>query len=188
MKAILLAILLIAAGAAMAQERMDIKGIAVGMQKGDLLGKYPDLRCFKLPDPGWREGCTATRANDHANMSVLELDTYAGRRPTGVMILVRDDKVTSVQVELKGEAFVDVTGALAERWGKPTVETSTVQNRMGASFQQETHTWRSGSESIRARKLGRKLDVMDVTLMSLEAVKEEAEQRKQRAKDAKKDL
>lgn len=170
------------------QERLEIKGLTPGMTRAEVIAKYPDLRCLDIPTRKGLESCGATRANDHANMSVLQLDTYAGHRPKMYMVLINSGITTSVSVELGTLDFVGVTDAIAQRYGKPKIERSTVHNRMGASFDQETHTWTRGEDTLRARKRGRSVDNMEVVLTSTARIAERIEENKQHAKENSKDL
>lgn len=67
-------------------------------------------------------------------------------------------------------AFDAITEALSGKWGKPTITTGTVQNKIGNSFDQTTAIWANPLASIMVQSRWSKIDdmvvIMDDTRLS----------------------
>ena len=67
--------------------------------------------------------------------------------------------LSSVWVFYPPQSTEQVIGALTEKYGKPTrVDSSTVQNRMGAAFEQNSTRWVRRDGTIVARRYAASLD------------------------------
>jgi len=63
-----------------------------------------------------------------------------------------------ISVTLDTKYFVDVVTALAKQYGKAAVETETMQNLSGASFENRIYTWRRGNATLEVQAYGRDLE------------------------------
>jgi hypothetical protein len=59
-----------------------------------------------------------------------------------------------------------VAAALAEKYGAGNVMTETIQNRMGAIFENKIYTWRRKDSELEARHYSYNLDTSSVNYMS----------------------
>lgn len=118
--------------AAWADEPFDFKGVPFGASEQDLLQKHPDFKCQKGPPLTGDRACLLTQKRGAS---------YAGVGAT-VMVSFFSDKITHVTINFNSSEFDVVKGALIIKYGAPTTESSTsVSNRMGATFQNQQGTW-----------------------------------------------
>lgn len=168
---------------------MDIKGIAIGMPASAVLAKYPYLKCAPMSHN--REVCGDSRPADKPTYKMVapELETYAGERVLAFMVGIGDGDVRLVTIKLETRHYDAVSAALTERHGKPaSSRTSTVQNRMGAKFDQEERIWREGEARLMARRRSSMIDQMEVSLSTESVMREDAECAKEKAKSGAGDL
>lgn len=170
---------------------MDIKGVSIGMSRADVMGRFPKLFC-NTPRPSV-EVCGDFRSDPTARhpraFAHDELKTYAGEKVNGFFVHMAAGRVTGVSVRLSGSSYLPVKTTLAEKFGQAaSTEHSTIQNRMGAKFDQEEVTWRDGDQRLVAKRRGSNLTEMEVALRSEAADAAQAETLKERAKGATNDL
>ena len=63
-----------------------------------------------------------------------------------------------ISVTLDAKYFVDVVAALTKQYGKAAVETETMQNLSGASYENRIYTWRRGNATLEVQTYGRDLE------------------------------
>lgn len=68
-----------------------------------------------------------------------------------------NDKLVAVGGHFPTEEYQTVRTAFVEKYGPPTAKSSTVQNRMNASFEQEKLTWEGPKVAISLDRLGDKV-------------------------------
>lgn len=91
--------------------------------------------------------------------------------------------VTDVSVSLSNTHWQNTKTALIEKFGTAHLaETSTIQNRAGASFDQEVLTWDDGDLMLKATQRSTSIDDMSIQLGSKSAM---SEARKKMQEDAK---
>jgi hypothetical protein len=163
----------------------DIKGLTIGMDRAAVQSRLPEMFCMPSKEIPGREVCVNQRGK---SAKLGDLETYAGQAIDSFGVSFQGGKLRHISLRLSTSKFLPVSTALSEKYGSPAIEKSTVQNRMGATFDQEEHTWKDGDDRLVARKRGSKLDLMEVTLSSESATRQDAEEAKARAKDASKDL
>ncbi|THD35691.1 MAG: hypothetical protein E7773_10110 [Sphingomonas sp.] len=83
----------------------------------------------------------------------------------GVMRLYEFEGRSNVAV------FEDVVEALTGKWGKPVTVAGTVQNKMGASFDQSTSVWSNPLSSITAQSRFSKIDDMAIIMTDTRLLK-----------------
>jgi hypothetical protein len=110
---------------------------------------------------------------------------------TNVDVFVRfyDDRLEDITLIFKASSYDTMASAFTERYGPPTTtKKETIQNRMGASFQNELLFWRGPNISILLQKYGSKLDDGNATFVTKRGEAIKAEQNKQEQKKAAGDL
>ena len=180
--------------AASAQETPSLKGLRPDLAREEVEKVYPDLakRCSTLKG---RNVVSCYYAPPKPELEkyrprIADLDTLAGE-PVKNWLLILDPQsaVDSVAVTLFTPSFDRVVGALTERYGKPSnTETSVVQNRAGASFDQVEVTWKIGDSHLVVNKRSSTIDEMSVSLSTRSRIAEWAQREKGKTKDAAKDL
>lgn len=69
-------------------------------------------------------------------------------------------RLYKIMAESNRNAFSSVVDALTSKYGKPTISTDEVQNKMGASFTQTTALWSNANQSLLAQDRFAKIDDM----------------------------
>lgn len=69
-------------------------------------------------------------------------------------------RLYEIMAESNRNAFSSVVDALTSKYGKPTISTDQVQNKMGASFTQTTVLWSNANQSLVAQDRFAKIDDM----------------------------
>ncbi len=175
--------------AATSTHAMDIKGITIGMPASAVLQKYPHLKCAPMSQN--REVCGDSRPADKPTYKMVapELETYGGERVLGFLVGMGEGEVRLVSIKLETSKYEAVSAALVERYGKPaSSRTSTVQNRMGAKFDQEERIWQAGEYRLLAKRRSSSIDQMEVSLSTESVMKQDAERAKEKAKSGAGDL
>lgn len=108
-------------------------------------------RCLAVPEiwaskkcatfsPGWME--CRSRIRDEL--------TFGPAHVAGYQAEFADDKLGRAQVDFHVNWFARVHAAMVEKFGPPTsTSVSTVQNRMGATFESQTIVWRIPPGEVR---------------------------------------
>ena len=190
----------VAAPAAKTLAPLELKGVRPAMTMKDVEALYPDFSkncsnqstatgviiCMhSLP-----EGRYATSSyGKEREEKYPELKSFAGQRIKYFAVSMRGELIESARVSLPNSAWLLVTTALREKFGPPAAtETGTVQNRAGATFEQEELTWRDADIYLTAKKRGSDIDTMAIELRSLETDRSAVEAVKSKAKEGAKDL
>jgi hypothetical protein len=152
--------------------------------------------------PGLKKGCTATKDSSRTTEicgyspstepilpSIPSLDTFGGKRVKSWLVMFRDTKAHTVGVTLPTASFDEVIASMKERYGAPTSEkASTVQNRMGASFDQTEVEWRVGGSIIAARRRASNINDMRILLSDEASIRDGAKGRESDTKAGAKDM
>lgn len=168
------------------QENLSFKGLELGAPRDAVLATLGDIRCS-----GTR--CSAlpqrTCTNTDPGSECFKRLSYGGALPIFLGVEFRDDRLVSVYLTFPERRFDELRDALIERFGPPThQEASTVQNRMGASFEARQAEWKKGDANLQLKQRGSKIDEGSLFLVSIQYTHRSAEERKQKAKDTAKDM
>lgn len=171
-------------------EPPSLKGLAPGMTKAQLAEVLPGITdaCMPTSKEAGNEGCLYYPKRSRARNPAF--DTLAGGDVETWFAIVREGIATSIMVTMQTGNFDRVAAALSEKWGKPSAsESSTVQNRMGATFDQTTITWRVDGSVVTAKRRSSKIDQMSVSLTTEKEIAESGRERREvRPKADAKDL
>ena len=89
--------------------------------------------------------------------------TYAGIPPRFFTLYYWHDQLSFVRLVMNQAFYQEVTQALTERYGQPTsVRVDTIQNRLGASFEQRIYYWEGPLSVISAARFGEDLTTSEV--------------------------
>jgi len=179
--------------AASADEPLVIKGLAIGMPRAAVIEAMPQLDCAGTPDICFVRPATGCReANKGGSDTFLACLTpyyYGGRLAIAWGVRFRDEKLVSVYVTIGERQFDEVAKALLLRFGKPARdESSAIQNRMGAQFEQRVLSWIRGGVTLLATRRAGNIDQSSVTLMDNAWAMQQKEERQRSAKDRAKDM
>lgn len=87
------------------------------------------------------------------------LEIPLGGSTMGISLMFSGDKFVTAMGGFRSNAFEDVRAAFFETYGKPHHTTQeTVQNRLGGTFQNETHSWYGKSVIVLLSRFGDTLD------------------------------
>lgn len=187
MKRALLAIVAIAP-LAVGAEPLELKGLIPGMPVSEAAAKLQGLaEACSLEGPGHHSCFYIPRSS--SSRPIQALDTLAGAPVKIWSIDSRDGKISSVYATLTTNAFAMVSGAIEQKYGKPTTsKTSEVHNRMGASFDQVESAWRDGDAILDIRKRSGRIDSMGVSLTTMAEMNARQRDREEKAKKGASDL
>jgi hypothetical protein len=117
-----------------------------------------------------------------------ERETIAGA-PIGTLLLYYyDGKLQTISISLEAKHFSQVAEALKEKYGEGNSKTETIQNRMGASFENRIVTWRKPGAILEAKRFSGKIDTSSVMFRTDVAIEEFNRRRGSTAKEQAKDL
>ena len=158
--AVLLFALLLAATPARA---LDIKGLEVDKP----------VNCAQINALEIRQGTLAPSCENGMERWFKEISFLSGKAN---MSLMQSPERVLLHVLVINFKFDEALDALTLKWGKPRIETSVIQNRAGASFDQVEATWTDGEITLRLRRHGNRIDNPTLSLIGAEAIKHRRKQ------------
>ena len=124
----------------------DIKGVPLGATEADVVARFPSIQCRDDPTAFSERTCTVLK------------ETYGGAESSLHFSLI-GGKVFNMRARFDSKDFAGVVGALKERFGPTTSDTSEpVTNRAGAKFENRTLTWNRGDALAIARRYAGSID------------------------------
>jgi hypothetical protein len=177
------------------QTAIAFKGFPLGGSMASFKERFPDFKCeggscrFDLVRDCMAIGSQGRRPEESSKafMACTERNSYGGIRPKAISAKFVDDALASVMVVFVTKLFFDDLGsAMISGFGQPTRRISEpVQNRMGATFENEKLIWTLGGITAVLSKYGTTLEEGSVYITSDKHVKDiEKEQQEQRQKGA----
>jgi hypothetical protein len=177
--AVTLTLLLLLASPASAQETpFEFKGIALGSDISSI-EKSSRFSCQDPQSPIADRVCT---------LKFGEKETIAGAPVQILLLYYYSGKLEAITISFDAKHFSQVAGALTEKYGEGTVKTEAVQNRMGATFENEIYLGRRDDAALEAKRYSSKLDRSSVMYRSDFALQEFGRRQGTTAKDKAKDL
>jgi len=79
-----------------------------------------------------------------------ERETIAGV-PITLILYYYSGTLEMISVTFASKHFSEVVGALTEKYGEATVKTEAVNYRIGAAFENRTHSWHRGNARLEAK-------------------------------------
>ena len=111
------------------------KYFILGSSESSIVGNSTSWRCFDN---------TQKLLADRSCHALNSIETIAGIVPKSIFLLFSDDQLITVSITIKSSEFKQVSLALSEKYGKGTVKSEIVTNRMGAKFSSEEVKWDVG--------------------------------------------
>lgn len=100
-------------------------------------------------------------------------ETIGGAPIERFIIRIYAGKVEAIDLKVKVRDFATVRQALSDKYGPGKVKEDTVQNRMGAKFENVEVTWDTpNGDRIRIEQRGRKLDESSISYNTAAGMKE----------------
>jgi len=157
MKSFVAAAVLMAASFAHAEtDTFEFKGMALGADVAQF-EKNRRFLCLKPKNASADLACGMRRADG---------ETIAGIPVESLMLFFTEAKLQTIYITFASKEFDTVVAALQEKYGKVTPLTDEVQNRMGATFNNETYSWRKSDQVLKAEKYGSKITTSRVTFQT----------------------
>lgn len=163
-----------------------IKQISLGSSESELQAKYlsnPTAlasgrnRCKDDRDGGDRV-CVLADFD-----SIPELKDIAGYKPKMYIFRYVADKMSYAVVMVGSTGFADVAGALKEKYGEPSSKKQeSIQNRAGATFVNNIHTWAKPGQSMSLTEFYSSLDKMALQIKADSYDQEVSKRAAQKAK------
>jgi hypothetical protein len=160
-------------------DALEFKGIAIGsdLRTIEATGRF---NCRPSTDPTADRTCT---------LKYGQQETIAGARVKLLLLRFYSDRLEAIGIFFDPKDFSSVTDALSQKYGAGASTTESIQNRMGATFENRKLTWRKGNAFVRAERYFGKLDTSMVTYQSDFSLEEFARRRESSVKSkAKGDL
>lgn len=162
-----------------AADDFEFKGIRPGMAYADLAAN-PKLRCEERKnDPVAEYACT---------LNYGEKETIAGTPVKFLAVFVLSGKVTTLTASFDTSQYLQVKLALIEKYGTGEVTDSEIQNRMGASFDNQKVEWTGKDATMRLDKRSGKIDTGRFTIQAKASTEEFKRRMLKDSKDHAKDL
>jgi len=117
-----------------------------------------------------------------------EKETIAGVQVRLMFLNFYDRTLHSMGISFAPEDFDQVVNALKEKYGEAKLTTERFQNRMGATFENHTLTWRRPGETVKATQFLGSLDTSNIAFRTDYAVEEFTRRKRPSVKKQAKDL
>lgn len=172
------ALLLLSSVASAQDSPLEFKGIALGSD-------------ISTVESSGRFSCRDSQSPLADRMCYLKLrekETIAGAPVRVLLLHYYSGKLERITVAFDEKHFSQVTAALMEKYGQGQLKTEEVQNRMGATFENKTYSWRRGAATLQARRYSSKLDTSTVMYGTDYALKEFTRRKATSVKEGAKDL
>ncbi len=127
------------------------KYFVLGSTESSLIGKSTGWHCIDNPKKllGDRNCYTSNNVN---------VETIAGIIPKSIFLFFNDDQLTTISITIKSSEFRQVYLALSEKYGKGTVKSEILTNRMGAKFSSEEAKWEVGDFRVSIKERSGTID------------------------------
>lgn len=172
------------------------KGFPLGGHIDDFKQKFPDFDCAgkncffdcKINCAPSFRGAPYNPSTYNA-MDCIKRNTYGDVILNKAVAQFEDTGLRRVTVEFSPSSFDRLEKALRERYGPPSTENrETMQNRMGATFENQRSTWIKASGVLWNTKYASSLDRGAVHILSQEEWDRTKQREEQRRQSAPKDL
>jgi len=181
---------LLIAQPAVAQEPLTFKGLEIGSSVERFMEIAPGARCIASRCFVFVSSeCKMGRGTTEDFMACRKRYSYGGHIPLSITGTFDENKLVSVYVKISERSFEGLLVAMQERFGPPSIDSrSTLQNRMGASFDNRRVGWERTGTVITITQRAGQVDEGSVFFTSAAYAKKAEEEREQKAKAGAKDL
>jgi len=176
--AVVILLFLITSTVSAEEPPFDFKGIALGSDIASIEGTSR----FSCRDP---QNPIADRI---CSLKFGERETIAGAPVQVLLLYYYSGKLETISISFEPKHFSEVAAALTDKYGAGSVKTEAVQNRMGATFENKTYSWRRGNATLEAKRYSSKIDRSSVMYRTDFALQEFERRRGTTVKEKAKDL
>lgn len=163
---------------------IEFKGIAFGASLEQVQEQFKGAVC----QAGWKP-CEVFSIMDGLYSKDPSVMTYGGAKAKSIRGHMIQGGVEMFLIETPTDSFEQVASAMVARFGRPTRdERSSIQNRLGAVFEQRSIYWAKPDGAITASKYGASLDVSSYVLASKRWIEHQSRARDSAAAAGSKDL
>jgi hypothetical protein len=129
-----------------------------------------------------------TGLDTRCSLQSNKTETIAGVEAR-ISLGLADKKLKMINISFSERGFREVSEALIQKYGNPSSDkTETVQNGMGASFDNRVISWDNGASTITTSQRASKVDKSSVMFILNEVLDKFPEQKKLKAKKNAEDL
>ncbi len=175
---LLAALLLAAAPALAAAEKLGFKGVTLGSDLSQIASN-PKFDCRIVVTPIADKVCS---------LRPRERETIAGAPVESLFYFYDQTGLTGIVVHLDEKHFQPVVSALTDKFGSPVLKTEVVKNLKGAGFENRTYRWTRPEGSLQAQRYAGRLDKSAIRFTDDSAALRNQQRRALLAKDPRKDL
>jgi hypothetical protein len=105
-------------------------------------------------------------------LSTGESETIAGVPVKTMVLSIYDGKLHAIIINFDPDGFDQVVDGLKEKYGESNPMNEQIQNRMGATFENSTFSWRRADATLKATKYSASLDQSSVMFRTDFAIEE----------------
>jgi hypothetical protein len=112
-----------------------------------------------------RFSCTEPRspvADQVCRLKSGEREAIANAPVKGLLLYFYARKLEMITLTLDPKHFTEVVGALTKQYGSGSLETESIQNVTGATFENKIYSWRRNKATLEAQTYGRNLETSSV--------------------------
>lgn len=117
-----------------------------------------------------------------------ERETVANTAVKTITLLYYSGKLECISILIEEKNFTEVVEALMEKYGKGTLKSEMLQNRMGSTFENQVYSWRRGNSNLEAIRYFGNIEKAHLKYFTDFSIKEFARRRDITTKEKAKDL
>lgn len=159
-------------------EKFGFKGIELGSGSATVASN-PRYECHTARTPA---------ADTICSLRAQEKETIAGAPIKSLFFFYYDGKLTGITIHLEEKHFVQVTKALRSKYGDGRVQTELIRNLKGVTFENQSYTWKTTSETLLAQRYSGRLDQSSIRFSADELIQRIEQRRSILDRDPSKDL
>ncbi len=130
----------------------------------------------------------APAADTICGLRSRERETIAGAPLRSIFFFYYDGRLTGISMHVDETRFSEVVGALRGKYGEAAVARETLRNLKGVAFENQTHTWKTATQTLLAQRYSGRVDQSLVRYTDDAAMRRIEAGRAAVAKDPRQDL
>lgn len=130
----------------------------------------------------------APAADTICGLRPRERETIAGAPVRSIFFFYYDGRLTSISLHVDEPRFAEVVEALGGKYGESAVTREALRNLKGVAFENRTHTWKTATQTLLARRYSGRVDQSLIRYTDDDAMRRIEAARAAVAKDPRKDL
>jgi hypothetical protein len=164
-------------------ESISYKGVTLGSSMEEYMTKLPEHDCLVRQ-------CTYLAVScEKKSAKCREKNSFGGVNVSFASSYFRDDKLVRISIRFRSGDFDTLEAAVSDRLGAPTKsENKSIQNRMGAIFENRDVIWERPGMSLRIGRHGAEIGVGYAHLVTPDEVARQTAESESKNKAAAKDF